>query len=291
MAVYKRHYEPYAGALTKRWSRTFVLTRYATRELFRSRFFTGFFVLSLVPVLGFAGYIFIANNQLLGQLFSFRSGSAGLPVEAQFFAIFLEVQTTLAFLLTCWAAPTLVSGDLTNGALPLFLSRPLSRPEYVAGKFAVLGILLSFMTWVPALLLLFLEAGLASRHWLIPHVWLIGPIVWCSVLWIALLSLIALAASAWVKWRILAMASIFGVFILPAGFGQVLNATLRTHWGNLLNISQMYQEIVWAGFRAPFHGDGGALPLAAAWVALAVVCLICLRLLQTRLRAFEVVRG
>lgn len=290
MAVYKRHYESYSGPLTPRWSRSIVLTRYATRELFRSRFFMGFFVLSLVPVLGFAGYIFVANSSLVRALFSFGSGVT-LPVEADFFTVFLDVQTSLAFLLTCWAAPTLVSGDLTNGALPLFLSRPLSRAEYVTGKFAVLGILLSFMTWIPGLLLLFLQAGLAPARWLWPHAWMIGPIVWCSVLWIALLSLIALATSAWVKWRIIAMASIFGVLLLPAGFGQVLNATLHTNWGTLLNISYMFQEIVLAGFRLSYRGGESAIPQAAAWAALAIVCVICLRLLQIRLRAFEVVRG
>ena len=291
MAVYKRRYEPYAGSLTKRWSRAFVLTRYAIRELFRSRFFTGFFVLSLVPVLGFAGYLFVANNSLLHTLLSFRPGAA-LPVEAQFFAIFLEVQTSLAFLLTCWAAPTLVSGDLTNGALPLFLSRPLHRAEYVAGKFAVLGVLLSFLTWIPGLLLLFLEAGLGPGRWLVPHLWLIGPILWSSMLWIVLLSLIALAASAWVKWRMIAMASIFGVFLIPSGLGAVLDATTGTSWGTLLDISRMFQEILWAGFRSAHLQSGqGTIPLPAAWAGLAVVCAICLRLLHTRLRAFEVVRG
>lgn len=287
MAVYKRRYEPYSGPLTKRWSRAFVLTRYALRELFRSRFFTGFFVLSLIPVLGFAGYIFIADSSILHMLFSSDLHTT-LRVEAEFFATFLAVQTSLAFLLTCWAAPTLVAGDLTNGALPLFLSRPLSRAEYVAGKFAVLGILLSFMTWIPALLLLFLQAGLAPARWLMPHVWMIGPILWCSLLWIILLSLIALAASAWVKWRILAMASIFGVFLIPSGFAGVLNATLRTNWGNLLNISYLLREIMLAGFH---QGAEGAIPRPAAWAALVVVCFICLRLLHLRLRAFEVVRG
>lgn len=291
MAIYKRHYEPYAGPLTKRWSRPFVLTRYAVGELFRSRFFTGFFILSLVPVLGFAGYIFIANNSFLHMLLPLRAGSATFPVESQFFAMFLEVQTSVAFLLTCWAAPTLVSGDLTNGALPLFLSRPLNRAEYVGGKFAVLGVLLSFMTWIPALLLFLLEAGLGPGRWLIPHLWLIGPILWSSILWIALLSLIALAASAWVKWRIIAMASIFGVFLIPAGFGQVLNVTMHTNWGSLLDISRMFQEILWAGFHSSYQGGEGAIPRPAAWAGLAVVCLICLRLLHARLRAFEVVRG
>ncbi|HTU33906.1 MAG TPA: hypothetical protein VMF66_08900 [Candidatus Acidoferrum sp.] len=290
MAVYKRRYEAYSGSLTKRWSRAFVLTRYATRDLFRSRFFTGFFILALVPILGFAGYIFVANNKLLHEVLSFRS-SAVLPVGEEFFAVFLEVQTSLAFLLTCWAAPTLVAGDLTNGALPLFLSRPLSRAEYVTGKFAVLAVLLSLMTWVPALILLLLQAGMGPDGWLTPHLWMIGPILWCSFIWIILLSLVALAASAWVKWRILAMASIFGVFLIPAGFGAVLNATLHTNWGNLLNISYMFQEIVWAGFHSTYQGGEGAIPKPAAWGMLIAICIFCLQLLHTRLRAFEVVRG
>lgn len=289
MAVYKRHYEAYGGPLTKRWRRFLVVTRYAMNDLFRSRFFMGFFVLSLVPVLGFAGYIFIVNNGLLRLVLAFNA-AAMLPVEAMFFVMFLELQTSLAFLLACWIGPTLVAGDLTNGALPLFLSRPLSRAEYVAGKFAVLGILLSFVTWVPGLLLLLLEAGLGPRHWLGHHLWLIGPILWCSILWMVLISLIVLAVSAWVKWRILAMALIFGIYLIPSVFGEVLNVALRTNWGNLLNLSFLITEIVLPGFRV-VPTRAGWVPAPAAWAMLAAVCLVCLRLLHSRLRAFEVVRG
>ena len=63
MAVYKRRYNPYAGSLTPEWSRFFVLTRYAFADLFKARFFIVLLVLSLVPILFFAGYIFIANNK------------------------------------------------------------------------------------------------------------------------------------------------------------------------------------------------------------------------------------
>jgi ABC-2 type transport system permease protein len=290
MAVYKRQYEWYRGRLTPRRWRSFVLTRYAIGDLFRSRFFFVCFVLSFVPVLIFAAYIFVANNNLLGTLLSFGP-TVRLTVEPKFFAMFLSTQTFLAFLLTCWAAPTLVSGDITNGALPLFLSRPLSRAEYVTGKFAVLATLLSCITWVPALLLLFLQGGLSASRWLIPHLWMIGPILWCSWLWIALLSLLALAASEWVKWKMLAMGSIFGVFIIPSGFGGVLNATLHTNWGNLLNLSYIFQEILWAGFGVSYQGGLGAVPQSAAWLMLLVVALVCFELLHLRLRAFEVVRG
>ena len=46
MAVYKRSYRAYSGRLTPAWSRFFVLTRYAMRGMFRSKFLTAVFALS-----------------------------------------------------------------------------------------------------------------------------------------------------------------------------------------------------------------------------------------------------
>jgi ABC-2 type transport system permease protein len=291
MAVYKRTYEPYRGPLESRWSRWLVLTRYALRELFSSRFFVGAFIVCLVPVLLFAGYIFVANSDLVHMVFSMISRSFTLRVETRFFAIFLDIQSSLAFLLTCWAGPTLVAGDLSNGALPLFLSRPFSRSEYVIGKFAVLAILLSFLTWIPSLGLLFLEAGLGPKGWLGAHLGLVGPIVWLSFVWIALLSLIALATSAWVKWRIVAMGAIFGVFLIPSGLGAVMDAVLETHWGRLLNLTYLYGELLFTGLGTTFNGGQGEVPHSAAWAMLLAASGVSLWLLHARLRACEVVRG
>jgi len=291
MAVYKRAYEPYRGPREKRWSRCLVLTRFALRELFASRFFFGAFIVCLIPVLLFAGYIFVVNSDLVHMVLSMVSRSFTLHVETRFFAIFLEIQSSLVFLLTCWAGPTLVAGDLTNGAMPLFLSRPFSRAEYVIGKFAVLAILLSFLTWIPAIGLLFLEAGLGPKAWLGAHLWMIGPILWCSLVWITLLSLIALATSAWVKWRIVAMGAIFGVFVIPSGFGGVMDAVLETHWGRLLNLTYLFNELLFTGFRTTFQGGEGAVPHSAAWTMLLAASAASLWLLHVRLRACDVVRG
>lgn len=290
MAVYKRRYEPYRGSLRKRWSRCLVLTRYAWNDLFRSRFFLGFFLVCLIPVLISLVYLYVANSDLIRTVFSVNSSSI-LTVGPNFFTRFVEVQGSFAFLLTCWACPTLVSGDLSNGALPLFLCRPISRAEYVTGKFAVLAILLSFITWVPALALFFVEGGLSAGAWLRPHLWMVGPILWCSIAWITLLSLLALAVSAWVKWRMVAMGAIFGVFLLPAGFGGVMDAVLHTYWGQLLSLNDLFHVLLYTGFRNLPGGAQGMVPASAAWVMMTVVCLVSLGLLHRRLRAFEVVRG
>jgi len=295
MAVYKRRYAAYTGSLTPEWSRFFVLTRYAFTELFKSRFFVILLILSLVPVLLFAAYIFIANNKTVQLLLP---GSPDLfSVEARYFTIIMIVQTQAAFLLNCWVGPVLIAGDLTNGALPLFLSRPFSRSDYVLGKLAVLGLLLSGVTWVPVLLLFGLQAGLARNGWIWTHLWMVVPIVFCSAIWILMLSLLSLAVSAWVKLRIVATGLIFITFFVPTGLGEMFNAIMGTYWGRLLNFSDMFRLILAQGFReqslSGILGSRGwnEIPVPAAWGVLISLCLLSLVILNARLRAREAVRG
>jgi ABC-type transport system involved in multi-copper enzyme maturation permease subunit len=294
MAVYKRRYNSYTGSLTSEWSRFFVLTRYAFADLFKSRFFVLLLIFSIIPCLFFAGYIFIANNKTVQLLMQLRSADL-FTVESQYFMIILTVQTQAAFLLNCWVGPVLISGDLTNGALPLFLSRPFSRAGYVLGKLAVLGLLLSAVTWIPCLLLFSLQSGLASNGWVWAHLWMIVPIVLCSAIWILMLSLISLAVSAWVKLRIVATGVIFITFFIPAGFGEMFNAIMGTYWGRLLNFSYMFRLIVASGFRerSGILGSIGwdEIPVPAAWGSMIFVCLLSLVILNARLRARETVRG
>jgi hypothetical protein len=56
-----------------------------------------------------------------------------LRINNTFFYIFNNVQCTLAFLLTTFIGPGLVSPDLVNNA-PLYFIRPISRTEYVLGR-------------------------------------------------------------------------------------------------------------------------------------------------------------
>lgn len=294
MAVYKRRYNSYAGSLTPQWSRFFVLTRYAFVDLFKSRFFVLLLILSVIPCLFFAGYIFIANNKTIQLLMQVRSGDL-LSVETKYFIVIMMVQTQAAFLLNCWVGPVLISGDLTNGALPLFLSRPFSRGDYVLGKLAVLGLLLSAVTWIPCLLLFSLQSGLARNGWIWSHLWMVVPIIFCSAIWILMLSLISLAVSAWVKLRIVATGVIFISFFIPAGLGEMFNAIMGTYWGQLLNFSYLFRLILAKGFREETGLLGSVdwigVPVWAAWGVLIAVCLLSLFILNVRLRARETVRG
>jgi len=216
-------------------------------------------------------------------------------VDNDFFIVLMIVQAEAAFLLNCWVGPVLISGDLTNGALPLFLSRPFSRPDYVLGKLAVLGLLLSAVTWVPGLLLFGLQSSLAHNGWIWSHLWMVVPIVFCSLIWILALSLLSLAVSAWVKLRIVATGVTFIIFFVPAGLGEMFNHIMGTYWGALLNFSYMFRIILERGFRDPYRllnrMSEGEIPVPAAWCSLIFVCLLALVILNVRLRARETVRG
>jgi ABC-type transport system involved in multi-copper enzyme maturation permease subunit len=296
MAVYKRRYNSYTGSLTPAWSRFFVLTRFAFIDLFKSRFFVLLLILCIVPCLFSAGYIFVANNKTLQLLMQVRSEAADFfQVGNQYFIVILIVQTQAAFLLNCWVGPVLIAGDLTNGALPLFLSRPFSRSDYVLGKLAVLGLLLSAVTWVPCLLLFGLQSGLARDGWFWSHLWMVVPIVLCSAIWILLLSLISLAVSAWVKLRILATGVTFIAFLIPAGLGEMFNAIMGTYWGGLLNFSGLFKRILMHSFRAESimgaFSSEDQIPFPMTWAMLVLVCIFSLFVLNARLRARETVRG
>jgi ABC-2 type transport system permease protein len=285
MAIYRRNYKPYAGTMTPEWSRFLVLFRYSRRNLFRSKFMTVFFVICFFyPVVSLAVIYLAHSASFLAQL-----GVPGgvLSIDNKFFYAFMSVQGVFAFLLTAFAGPGLISPDLANGALPLYFCRPFSRAEYVLGKSSVLAILLSQITWVPGLVLFTVQASLAGASWTWTNLWMAGSLVLSSLLWIAVLSLLAMALSAWVKWRIVAGALLLAVMFFGAGFGQAINAVLRTESGHFFNVAYL-MGTVW---NSLFQVDAThAIPVPQAWIALLLYCVICLALLMRKVRAYEVVR-
>jgi ABC-type transport system involved in multi-copper enzyme maturation permease subunit len=295
MAVNKRSYRLYTGGLTPEWSRFLVITRHAFVQMFDSRFFIGLLVVAFVPVLFGAVTIYLANTETARLLLNINTNSI-ITINELFFVRMLQAQGWIAMLLTAYIGPTLVASDLSHNALPLYLSRPISRTEYVLGKAAVIGLLLSFITWVPGLLLFLMQAGMAPSGWLRENYWIAGSIFLGAAIWIAFLSLFSLALSAWVKWRIVATGLTFAAFFLPAGFGQAINEVLRTYWGGLLNLPYIMNVIWFHLFRTPLRWriarfGREQIPVSAAWAVLIVVCCISMLLLNQRLRAREVVRG
>src|SRR5277367_1720525 len=285
MAVYRRVYTSYSGPLTPAWSRSLVLFRYSRRKLFRSKLQTGLFVLCFFYPLACLLIIYATHN----LAFLERLGGAGslIKIDSKFFLTFVTVQGTLAFVLTAFTGPGLISPDLANGALPLYLCRPFSRAEYLIGKASVLAVVLSQITWIPGLVLFVVQASLEGPGWAWDHLWIAGSIVLSSLIWIAVLSLLAMALSAWVKWRIVAGALLLAVLFFGAGFAQAVNAVLRIQSGHFVNLVYLMGTVWTSLFRV--NMEGSITPLEA-WIALLVYCALCLLLLVRKVRAYEVVK-
>jgi ABC-2 type transport system permease protein len=288
MAVNKRSYKAYDGELTAPWRRMLVLPRYAWGTLLKQRFLTIFFVLCFFYPLGAALAIYVNNNlQFLAQYVPVPKNGL-FEVGGQFFWVFLNVQTALAMILTAFVGPGLVSPDLVNGALPLYLSRPFSRFEYIGGKFLVIAGLLSQITWIPGLALWGLQASLAGGDWWRENLWLAWAIFFSSFLWISLLGLLSLALSAWVRWRIVAGALVLLVFFLGAGIGQAIDAVMRTEMGGIVDPARNLFRVTMSLFRRDDLSEG--LTFEQSTAALAGLGAFCVLLLMRRVRACEVVK-
>jgi ABC-2 type transport system permease protein len=285
MAVYRRSYRAYSGTLTPQWSRFLVVFRYFRRNLFRSKVQTGFFVLCFFYPIACMVMIYLAHSATF--LAKLGIPSQLITIDNVFFFRYLSVQGVLAFLMTALAGPGLISPDLANGALPLYFCRPFSRAEYVLGKSSVLGILLSQITWIPGIVLFVIQASFAGAHWAWENLWIAGSLILGSLIWIAILSILAMALSAWVKWRIVAGALLLAVMFFGAGFAQAVNAVLRIDGGHFFDLAYLVVT-VWTNL---FSADNErAISAGQAWIAILVYCGVCLWLLLRKVRAYEVVR-
>jgi ABC-2 type transport system permease protein len=300
MAVYKKTYRPYEGSLTPSWSRMFVITRYAFEDLRRSKFLNVFYCLSFAYPLICALLIYVNHNTSALKVLGVQSASGIITINLTFFFNLLGWQSMLALFLAAFIGPGQVSPDLANNALSLYLARPFSRVEYVFGKMSVLMALMSLMTWVPGLLLFGLQAYLEGGGWAQDNARIAWGFFFCSWVWIVLLSLLALALSAWVKWKPAAGALVFGVFFVAAAFGGTINLVQRTNWGHLFNIGYLVGS-VWVQlmegatrttngavfFRVPM---GEELPIGWCWFGLFLLAGACLYMLARKIRGAEVVR-
>jgi ABC-type transport system involved in multi-copper enzyme maturation permease subunit len=292
MSVYQRNYKAYTGRLTPLWARVGVLVRYGLREAWASKITMGIMVVSLLPIVVSIVQIYLVNNPA-ARLLMLRGGNSRiLDINPAFFLRILEMQCWMALVLSSWVAPRLISYDLSDNALPILLSHPISRFSYLGGKFIALFAVLSAITWVPCLVLFAYQSYSAQEAWAVANLSIAAGLLIGSVVWISLLSMLGLALSSWVKWRVVATGAIFAAVFVPAGVGGIFSAVLRTKWGLLLNLPVMMTEL-WQrllGAPAVMHSRN-ELPNSAILFMLVLVCAGCVAILNARIRAREVVRG
>jgi ABC-type transport system involved in multi-copper enzyme maturation permease subunit len=292
LSVYKHDYRAYTGRVTPLWTRVLVLARYGLAEIWSSKITIGLYTLSLLPSIVFLILIYIANNPIARMLILRGNDRDALAINAAFFVVMLEIQCWAALVITAWVAPRLITFDLADNALPILLSHPISRFGYVVGKFSALFLSLSLVTWVPCLLLFIYQGYSSPQPWIAANLRIASGLFVGSLLWIVLMSMLGLALSSWVKWRVVATGIIFAAVFVPSGVGGIITAILRTKWGFLLNVpfimTELWQRLLGA---REFMRAENSIPTTAILVMLALVGLLCVAMLNARIRAREVVRG
>jgi ABC-type transport system involved in multi-copper enzyme maturation permease subunit len=290
MSVFQHDYRPYEGLTTALWKRPLVLARYGLAEAWGSKITVGLAILALLPCIVDLVLIYLADNPLARMLVT--RGSPALEINETFFLRILETQCWLAVALAAWIAPRLVSFDLGDNALPILLSHPISRFGYVLGKFLAAVISLSYVTWIPLLVLFVYQCYASPVPWGLAHARLVPGMFIAAGVWIVVLSLVGLAVSSWVKWRVIATGAIFAVIFVPAGIGGMVWAILRTKWGMVLNIpvvmTEVWERLVGAN---SIRNPAIQLPSGALASVLVIASLLCVAVLNARIRAREVVRG
>jgi len=262
-----------------------VLPRYAWRRLYQQRLVLLLTIVAFLWPILCAGFIYLTNHVELLQGLD-REFLDFIQVNGQFFAIFMYVQAGFAVFLAALAGPGLIAPDLANNALPLYFSRPLTRWSYALARLTVLAGMLSIVTWIPGLVLFGLQVGLAGGSWFAAN-WSLGAgMVAGFLVWLLILSLVAMASSAYVKWRVVAAAVSLAFFFILSGVAEMIDQVLRVRWGHIIDPAWAVNQ-VWRALLGVSAVEGpGAVASACA---LTVMILLLAFVIERKLRPVEVV--
>ena len=286
MAVYKRGYQRYEGVRTGRFARLMVLPGYTWRNMLKKRLMVSLLIMSMFYPIFCIVFLYLSNN--LDVLVNIGAGldNKFLQIDSRFFLTFMWVQAGFSIVISVFAGPSLVAPDLSNNALQLYFSRPFSRAEYVFSRMMVLLGLLFLVTWIPGLVLFFMQSCMAGWDWFAQN-WNLGLGVFIGLLlWIMLVSLVAMAGSAYVRKRIMAEAFILAVFFIPIVGANIFNNLFNVTWASLLNPWQVINQI-WHWLLGATTESGPTV--FNCWLAFFAMITLLLAVLRRKLRPVEVV--
>ena len=278
MGIHDQTYRRYAGPRNAPGAAWSVIAWTGIRTLLARRLF-------LVGLL-FAWSQFVSRAVVFYLAANFPSLELIAP-SAQTFRDFFDQQDFFVFIVTVYAGAGLIANDRKANALQIYLSKPLTRAEYVAGKAGVLAVFLLLVTLAPAMLLLVLQVMFAGNLTFVrEHLFLIPAITVFALLEVlaaslALLALSSLSTSARFAGMLYAGAILFSTAIFQTVQG--VTGSSGASWVSFsANLAQVGDVIFGV---APRHDTPWALSL------LIVVGLIgaSLAVLRWRVRGVEVV--
>jgi ABC-2 type transport system permease protein len=281
MPIFDQGYRRYEARQALRQVRFWPITREALRLILAKRAFLGLLAVSFLPFVVRAIQVYVVTR--------FPDAGKVLPVDGRLFGEFLNQQIGFTILLSIFGAAGLVANDLRTGAILVYLSRPLTRRDYVFGKLCVPLALNLAVTLLPALALYAVALGLAPDQFLQWELAWIGPAIAVHSLTISLfVSLLVLAVSALSRSARVAGLAFFGLI-----FGLEMVRLIVQH---AFGRAEAMLVSVLADMRALGAALFGltdtellAVPWPAPAVVLVLVALGCLAVLRARVRAVEIV--
>lgn len=191
MPIHDQGYQRYVGARTaigKSWQ---VMTRAGVISMVSKRQFIGLMLFAWAPFVVRAVQIYVSAT--------FTQASFLAP-KGETFREFLDQQGAFVFFVTIWVGAGLIANDRRANALQLYLSKPMTSVEYIAGKLAILFLFLVSVTFLPAMMLLLTQAIFAgSLTFIANNLYLLPAITLFSLAQVLLASTTMLALSSMSK--------------------------------------------------------------------------------------------
>jgi ABC-2 type transport system permease protein len=274
--IHDQSYRRYGGVRARRGSAWTVIALAGLTAMLRRRAFVVLLILAWIPFVAAAVQFYLAAN--------FPQASVLAPTPNRFRDI---VENPFLFFVTMYAGAGLIAGDRRANALPVYLSKPLTRAEYVAGKLAILAVFQLGVTLVPGLLLLLLQVLFAgSVAFVRANAFLLPAMVVFTLLQVLLASFTMLALSSLSKSSRYVAILYAGVVLFSEAMFQTLRAVTggtRVAWISVVgNVTQLGDVI----FRATPRYE---TPWPVALIVVAGLIVVSISVLERRIRGVEVV--
>jgi ABC-2 type transport system permease protein len=278
MPIHDQGYRRYGGQKARGGTGWMVITRAGIRTFLAKRTFLGLLLFAWLPFFVRAVQIYAAAN--LPQ-------AAFLAPKAETFRQFLDQQQIFVFFVTVYVGAGLIANDRRANALQIYLSKPLTRAEYVFGKLAILMTFLLLVTWLPAIVLLIVQISFAGNFTFFrANLFLFPAITVFSFMQVTMVSTAMLALSSLSNSsRYVGILYAAVIFFTQAIYG-VLYAVTRSTALSWVSFSANLTQIGDLIFRQPLQYDTPwpvSLMMIVGLVALSGI------VLERRVRGVEVV--
>ena len=190
--------------------------------------------------------------------------------------------TFMLVILSIFSGADLISTDLKFKAFPLYFARPLSRGDYLLGKFSIVLFYLLLFTLVPGILLLMFKmiftGSLAVSPLLLLAI-LVFPLLECVFLASMTLALSILSANT----KFIQIA-IFLVYIFSNNLAQILKAIFKSDYFFMISLPGNIQQLASFIFRLK---PAYAYPAWLATLPPVAISLLAVWLLSWRIKKAE----